>query len=52
MSKSRFEAFTDGVFAFAISLIVPVVSFGLYLIIAAYYLVPRGVDADLPRDPQ
>ena len=31
------------------SLLAPVVSFGLYLIVAAYYLIPRGADADLPR---
>jgi len=38
--------------AMLISLVAPVVSFGLYLIIATYYLVPRGVDADLPHEPQ
>jgi uncharacterized membrane protein len=31
------------------SLVAPVVSFGLYLVVAAYYLIPRGADADLPR---
>lgn len=36
--------------AMLVSLVAPVVSFGLYLLVAAYYLIPRGVDADLPRD--
>jgi len=31
------------------SLLAPAVSFGLYLIVAGYYLIPRGADADLPR---
>ncbi|MBV8373104.1 MAG: DUF1211 domain-containing protein [Candidatus Eremiobacteraeota bacterium] len=30
-----------------LALITPVVSFGAYLAIAIYYLVPRGVDADI-----
>ncbi len=29
------------------ALVLPVVSFGAYLAIAVYYLVPRGVDADI-----
>lgn len=29
------------------SLVAPVVSFALYLLIAAYYLLPRGLDTDL-----
>jgi hypothetical protein len=30
-----------------VALIVPVVSVALYVLIALYYLVPRGVDTDL-----
>ena len=30
-----------------LALVLPVVSFGAYLAIALYYLVPRGVDADI-----
>ncbi len=30
-----------------LALVLPVVSFGAYLAIAVYYLVPRGVDADI-----
>jgi hypothetical protein len=30
-----------------ISLIAPVVSFSLYVLIAAYYLIPHGTDNDL-----
>jgi uncharacterized membrane protein len=37
--------------AMLVSLVAPVVSFGLYLLVAAYYLIPRGVDADLPGEP-
>ncbi|MDB5093790.1 MAG: hypothetical protein JWO85_1891 [Candidatus Eremiobacteraeota bacterium] len=37
------------VVAMLTSLLAPAVSFGLYLIVAAYYLIPRGADADLPR---
>ncbi|MBV9102681.1 MAG: DUF1211 domain-containing protein [Candidatus Eremiobacteraeota bacterium] len=33
--------------AMVVALLLPVVSVCLYLIIAAYYLVPRGVDTDL-----
>jgi hypothetical protein len=31
-----------------IALLLPLVSFAAYIAIAAYYLVPRGVDADIP----
>lgn len=31
-----------------VALIAPAVSFALYLLVAAYYLVPRGADTDLP----
>lgn len=30
-----------------LALFIPVVSYALYLVIAAYYLVPRGIDSDL-----
>lgn len=33
------------------ALVAPVVSFGLYLLITAYFLVPRGADTDLPNPP-
>lgn len=33
--------------AMLVSLVEPVLSFALYLLVAAYFLVPRGVDADL-----
>jgi len=36
--------------AAALAMIVPVVSFAAYIAIAVYYLVPRGVDADLADD--
>jgi uncharacterized membrane protein len=32
-----------------LSLLWPLVSFALYILIAAYYLVPRGLDSDLPQ---
>ena len=32
-----------------LSLLWPLVSFALYILIAAYYLVPRGLDSDLPH---
>lgn len=32
------------------SLVAPVLSFALYLLVAGYFLIPRGVDADLARD--
>jgi uncharacterized membrane protein len=35
--------------AMLVSLVAPVLSFALYLLVAAYYLVPRGVDTDLAR---
>lgn len=35
------------VVAMLVSLVEPVLSFALYLLIAAYFLTPRGVDADL-----
>jgi hypothetical protein len=34
-----------------LALWMPVLSFAAYLAIAIYYLVPRGVDADLKRGP-
>jgi uncharacterized membrane protein len=37
------------VVATLVSLVAPIVSFALYLLIAGFYLVPRGADADLPR---
>jgi hypothetical protein len=30
-----------------LALWLPIVSFGAYLAIAIYYLVPRGIDADI-----
>lgn len=36
--------------AMLLALVLPVVSFGAYIAIAIYYLVPRGVDADI-ADP-
>lgn len=33
-----------------VALVAPLLSFGLYLAVTAYYLVPRGADADLPRE--
>jgi uncharacterized membrane protein len=33
------------------ALAAPIVSFGLYLLITAYYLIPRGADTDLPKPP-
>jgi uncharacterized membrane protein len=67
MNKDRFEAFSDGVFAFALTLLIlgialpgahyaterelrtvlPVLSFAAYVFQVLYFLVPRGVDADL-----
>jgi len=38
------------VVATLISLVLPVASFGAYLAIAIYYLVPRGVDSDIDAD--
>jgi hypothetical protein len=32
-----------------LALFLPIVSFAAYIAIAIYYLVPRGVDADLPQ---
>lgn len=32
-----------------VALVSPVVSFALYIAIAIYFLIPRGVDADLPE---
>ncbi|HEY4439262.1 MAG TPA: TMEM175 family protein [Candidatus Elarobacter sp.] len=32
-----------------IALAVPTLSFGLYLLVAGYYLIPRGIDADLTQ---
>jgi uncharacterized membrane protein len=32
-----------------VALVAPLVSFALYILIALYYLVPRGVDDDLER---
>jgi uncharacterized membrane protein len=37
------------VVATLVSLVAPIVSFALYLLIAGYFLIPRGADADLPR---
>ena len=37
------------VVAMLVSLLWPVVSFALYVLVAAYYLIPRGIDSDLPR---
>ena len=33
--------------AMLVSLAAPIVSFALYVLVAAYYLIPRGVDDDL-----
>jgi len=33
------------------ALAAPTVSFGLYLLITGYYLIPRGADTDLPSTP-
>lgn len=33
------------------ALVAPTVSFGLYLLISVYYLIPRGADTDLPTIP-
>lgn len=33
-----------------IALLFPIVSFAAYIAVAAYYLVPRGVDADIPAE--
>ena len=35
--------------AMLLALAAPIVSFGLYLLIAGYYLVPRGLDRDTPE---
>ena len=35
------------VIATLLALVIPLASFGAYLSIAAYYLIPRGVDADV-----
>ena len=35
--------------AMLVSLVAPALSFALYLLVAAYFLVPRGVDTDLAR---
>jgi uncharacterized membrane protein len=34
-----------------LALVLPLLSFAAYIAIAAYYLVPRGLDADLDREP-
>ncbi|MGB7022847.1 MAG: TMEM175 family protein [Candidatus Acidiferrales bacterium] len=48
-------AYRVGVVTYAIamltSLVEPVLSFALYLFVVAYYLFPRGVDADLAGKP-
>jgi uncharacterized membrane protein len=36
------------VLATLVALLLPLLSFGVYIAIAVYYLVPRGVDADIP----
>jgi hypothetical protein len=36
------------VLATLVALVLPVVSFGLYLAIVVYFLVPRGADSDNP----
>jgi len=45
-------AYRVGLVTYAVAtmtaLFAPIVSFALYLLVAAYYLVPRGVDDDLP----
>jgi uncharacterized membrane protein len=40
------------VLATAVALFVPLASFALYILIAIYYLVPRGVDTDLEAQRQ
>lgn len=40
---------TTYVIAVLFAFVLPIVSFWLYWAITAYYLVPRGVDADLPE---
>ena len=59
MNKIRFEAFSDAVFAFAITLlalgfvlpgipIATIVSFALYLLLALYFFVPKRTRAENP----
>jgi hypothetical protein len=31
--------------------VAPILSFALYLLVAGYFLIPRGVDADLAGKP-
>lgn len=38
------------VFAMLIALVWPLASFALYVLIAGYYLVPRGIDADITKN--
>ena len=42
---------TTYVVAMIVSLAAPLVSFALYLSVTAYYLIPRGADADLESEP-
>ncbi len=36
-------------FAMLVALVLPLASFALYVLIAVYYLVPRGIDADITK---
>jgi uncharacterized membrane protein len=42
---------TTYIVAMLTSLVTPILSFALYLLVAGYFLIPRGVDADLAGKP-
>jgi uncharacterized membrane protein len=51
--RQTVQAYRVGWFGYTsatvLALFLPIVSFAAYIAIAIYYLVPRGVDADLPQ---
>jgi uncharacterized membrane protein len=53
--RQTVTAFRTGWATYAVAMLIalaaPLVSVALYLLIAAYYLVPRGLDTDLPEGP-